>query len=80
VIRRGRLGSGERLIAGSLRIEPFEGRRRVCGGRGQFGKALLWDLNTIFELWIECRSREASKSDQLRKSFEDWMHVQAVNM
>jgi hypothetical protein len=41
------LSSEMRFIAGSLRIEPFEGRRRGCGGRGQFGKAPLWDLNTI---------------------------------
>jgi hypothetical protein len=31
-------------------------------------------LNTIFELWIECRSREARKCDQLRKNFEHGMH------
>lgn len=58
---------------GRITAEPFEGRRRVCGGRGEFGKVPLWDLNTISKLWIEYRSREARESNQCRKYFKDWM-------
>jgi hypothetical protein len=41
VIRREQAEQERELMAGSLGIAPFEGRRRVSGGRGQFGKVPL---------------------------------------
>jgi len=33
-----------------FRLSRLKEGERVCGGRGQFGKKLLWDLNTISKL------------------------------
>jgi hypothetical protein len=38
---------------------------RVCGGRGQFGKQPLWDLNTISKLSDEAWGMRHVRSDEL---------------
>jgi hypothetical protein len=35
-----------------FRMSRLKEGERVCGGRGQFGKQPLWDLNTFSKPWM----------------------------
>jgi hypothetical protein len=36
-----------------FRLSRLKEGERVCGGRGQFGKQRLWDLNTVSKLRVK---------------------------
>ncbi len=66
--------------AGSLRIEPFEGRRpRLRRTRPEFGNVPLWDLNQSFGFPDTARKVEECKFDQTGKGLKSREQAKGVS-